>query len=247
MMLLFKIFQFFLLPSTIISILILIGLILSLKPKKRKIGRILLIIGIILYYIFSITPTGDLILLPLENQYQPLQRNEFDKADKIVLLSGGESADVLRASEVLRIYVQKCQTPNVSAGKCQIIISGTYPLNPNIDEAGEVKRFLVERGIPSENIILENKSRNTFENAKNIKELVDSEPFFLVTSSSHMPRAMKIFQKMGTNPIPAAAYFKIKRDYNFLDFLPNLTNLERLNLAFHEYFGISLPKILIYD
>jgi len=226
-----------------------------LKSKKRKTGKILLIIGLLFFYVFSITPTGDLILLPLENQYPPLKKNELNKADKIVLLLGGKESDVLRASEVLRIYVQsskfKAQSP-------KIIVSGITPLNPERNEAEDVKEFLVEWGISLEDIILENQSRNTFESAKNIKELVGEEPFFLVTSAYHMPRAIKTFQKVGTNPIPAPTDFKTKKtlyqdkfdtvyNYNLLDFFPSFGGLGKLDLAFHEYFGILFYKILRYD
>jgi len=250
---LFKILQFFLLPSTFILVLILIGLIFL--SKQRRTGKILVIIGLLLYYIFSITPVTDLILLPLESQYQPVQKNEFDKADKIVLLLGGKESDVLRASEVLRIYVQSSKFKVQSS---KIIVSGKDPLNPERNEAEGVKEFLVGWGIPPENIILENQSRNTFESAKNIKKLVGTAPFFLVTSAYHMPRAMETFQKMGTNPISAPTDFKTKKtlhqnefgtrfSYNLLDFFPGLGNLKNPNLVFHEYLGILLYKTLRYD
>ena len=234
MMILFKILQEFLLPSVFILALILIGLILIFK--KRRIGKTLLIIGIVLYYFFSITPVADLILLPLENQYQAVQKEELDKADNLVLLLGGREGNVLRGSEILRLYFLK-EEPT------QIIISGRDPINPQKKEAEDVKEFLTERGIPAENVVLEDKSRNTFESAKNIKEVLNNQPFFLVTSAYHLPRAMEIFQKIGINPIPAPSDFKIKKDYDILDFFPDARNLRNSNLAFHEYFGILWYKL----
>jgi len=228
MMLFLKILEMFLLPSVFVLVLILIGIILIFRKKRGKLGKILIILGILLYYLFSITPVADLIISPLEKQYQPVQKEELNKADKIVLLLGGKESDVLRASEVLRLY-------NLQSA---IIISGRDPLSPKIEEAKEVKDFLVERGIPSENIILEDKSRNTFESAKNIKEILDDEPFFLVTSAYHLPRAIETFQKARTNPIPAPADFKIEKNYDILDFFPDAQNLRNSDIALHEYFGI---------
>jgi len=228
MMLFLKILEMFLLPSVFVLVLILIGIILIFRKKRGKLGKILIILGILLYYLFSITPVADSIISPLEKQYQPVQKEELNKADKIVLLLGGKESDVLRASEVLRLY-------NLQSA---IIISGRDPLSPKIEEAKEVKEFLTERGISAENIILEDKSRNTFESAKNIKEILDDEPFFLVTSAYHLPRAIETFQKARTNPIPAPADFKIEKNYDILDFFPDTENLRNSDIALHEYFGI---------
>ena len=245
-MTLFKIFQEFLLPSVFVLILILAGMILLPRLQKKKFGKILIILGAIFYYFFSITPIADLILAPLENQYSQIGINRLDQADKIVLLLGGNESDILRASEVLRIYHYiNFQFPPalLQKGGVQIIISGTDPLNPKSNEAGEVKEYLIERGIPSEIIILEDKSRNTRESAKNLKEMLDNQPFFLVTSAYHMPRSMESFQKMGMNPIAAPADFKIKEQYDILDFFPDPQNLKNSNLAVHEYFGILWYRV----
>ena len=234
-MILSKILQEFLVPSVFVLVLILVGLVLWSKAKRRKIGGMLIILGIVFYYLFSITPVADLIMSPLENQYQSVQKGDLNKADNIVLLLGGRESNVLRGSEVLRLHNLQLTAYNL---QLTIIISGTDPLNPERKEAEEVKEFLVEWGIPPENIILENKSRNTRESAKNIKELVGEEPFFLVTSAYHMPRAIEVFQKMGMNPLAGPTDFKGEKSYNILDFFPDAQNLRNTDLAFHEYFGI---------
>lgn len=232
-MIIFKVLQAFLSPSVFILALITIGLIFLFRRKKQKIGKVLIIAGIIFYYIFSITPVADLILEPLESQYQPIQKDEFKKTNKIVLLLGREESAILRAGEVLRIYFKKYQ----------IIISGMDPLSPERNEAKKTEQYLVERGVAPEDIILENKSRNTFESAKNVKELVGEEPFFLVTSGYHMPRSIESFKNAGTNPIPAPVNFKTKKIYNILDFFPNSKNIGKIDLAFHEYFGIIFYRL----
>ena len=234
-MIFFKILQEFLLPSVFVFVLILIGIILVFRKKRGKLGKILIILGIILYYLFSITPISDLILQPLENQYQLVQKGDLNKADIIVLLLGGKETDVLRASEAIRIYTANFQFP---ISNFQIIVSGTNPINPQRKEAEEVKEFLIERGIPAENIILEDKSKTTKESAQNLKEVIGNSPFFLVTSAYHMKRSMETFKKLGFNPIPAPTDFKVEKGYNLLDFFPGAQNLRNCDLALHEYFGV---------
>ena len=91
--------------------------------------------------------------------------------------------------------------------------------------------------------ILEAQSRTTFESAKNIKQILGDEPFFLVTSSYHLPRSMEVFQKMGTKPIAAPTDFRKEESYDILDFFPSARNLEKSDLALHEYFGILFYRI----
>lgn len=239
-MILFKIFQSFLLPSVFVLVIIVAGAVLLIKFKKQKSGKILLLSGIILYYFFSITPVVDLILYPLESQYELIDADQLELGDRIVLLTGSK---VARASEALRLYFAAKEKNN----QIKIIVSGVSALNPDKDEENrETREFLLARGVDMEDVITEDKSRNTFESAQNVKTLVGEEPFYLVTSAYHMPRSVEVFRKMGTNPIPAPAEAKMKKEYSLFDFLPNPNNLENSNLAFHEYFGSLYYKIKLF-
>lgn len=235
-MILFKILQEFLLSSFFVFVFILVGLVFI--KSKKKTGKVLITLGLLIYYLFSITPVADFILQPLESKYQIVKERELGKADKIVLLMGNRESDVLRASEVIRIS-------NIKDSK--IIISGTDALNPSREEGEWVKKYLTERGIPSGILTLEDKSRTTRESAKNIKEMIGDEPFFLVTSAYHMPRSMEVFKKMETNPIPAPTDFKRRERYDILDFFPNAQNLRNSDLALHEYFGIVFYRLAYWS
>lgn len=237
-MLLLKILQQFLLPSVFILIFVLIGFIFLLK--KQKIGKFLIVIGVILYYFFSISPVSDLIISPLENKYVPLEQNELQQTNNIILLLGGPESDVLRASEALRIYNLKLEKP-------LIYIAGRNFLSKE-NQALKLKNYLIERGIDERNILLEDKSKTTFESAQNIAEILKQEPFFLITSAYHLPRSMWIFKKNNTNPIPAPTDFKYtKNGYNFFDFFPKANNLKNVDSAFHEYFGLVYYRLKSYN
>ncbi len=232
----FKILQMFLLPSVFLFVFALAGIFLFFKTKRKKIGKILLISGLIFFYIFSITPVADLILSPLENKYSQIEESELDKTDIIVLLLGGEESDILRVSEISRIYFLKDK-------QAEIIISGRDPIDENAEQGEKVKDFLIQRGVLEKDIVLENQSRNTFESAKNIKKMFDQDEFFLITSAYHIPRTMEIFKKMGTNPLPAPSDFKIQDNYDIFDFFPSARNLLKCDLVFHEYFGIIFYRL----
>ncbi len=231
-----NILQLFLLPSFFSVALFLLGFFFFVV-KKKKIGKILFLSGFIFYYSFSLSFLSDFLLYSLEKNYSPLSREEMKGATKVVLLLGGRESDVLRGSEVLRIS----HTLN---HKVKIIISGTDPLNPKSEEAFAVRSFFINRGIPAENIIIEGSSKNTWENVRNVKEIINDQSFFLVTSAYHMNRAIKEFQRVESNPIPAPTDFKRKGEYNIYDIFPFSENLKKSDLAAKEHFGAIYYKIL---
>jgi len=274
----FKVFQIFLLPSCFIFILLILGLVLlkceafkvlpseasrflnakhsrfcralarQVLISKKRVGKILIILGIVFYYFFSITPIADLIISPLENQYK-FSAPALDNVENIVLLIGGvkkgdlpissklEESSLFRAIKAVEIYFELTHKPN-------IIISGSDPLFPSNRPAKDIAKFIQNLNIPEENIILEEKSKNTYQSAKEVKKIIGQSPFVLVTSAYHLPRSVYIFRKMGLDPIPLPADFKAEENYHILDFFPDPQNLRKCDLAFHEYFGILYYKVL---
>ena len=75
-------------------------------------------------------------------------------------------------------------------------------------EADAMARFLVDEGVPSHCIIRESLSLNTFENAFYSSQILrhfGTLSLTLVTSSTHMPRALRAFQRQGLQPTPTTA------------------------------------------
>lgn len=124
---------------------------------------------------------------------------------------------------------------------------------PNHREAIYVKKYLKAISIPDSNIIIENNSKNTYENATYTKHILDSIQFkgsiLLVTSSFHMRRSFAIFKKAGyqnitpyvTNKITGLRKFEL--DYCFI---PNVEALFSLNLIIHEIAGYIIYKVKGY-
>jgi len=250
-MILFKILQSFLLPSVFVFILMLLGVIL-ISLKKKRAGKIILILGVVLYYLFSITPVSDFLISLLENQYQYPTKEKIDSVDTLVVLSGGVrnrnlllpsalgNSTLFRLNESLKIYFYKEEKP-------LIIVSGTSPIDRIEKESLFGAKFLESFNIPKEKIIWEVISGNTFQHAREVKKIVKEKPFLLITSAYHLPRAMKTFQKAGLSPIALPTDYQYENFYTLLSFLPQAENLKKSNLAFHEFFGILFYRILGYS
>ncbi len=217
-------------PSSLSFLIIAVGFLFFYLEKNRW-AKKLIFLGILFFYLFSTTPVSDLVIAPLENNYEIISASEMKKADTIVVLSGGKKADTIRSSEVLRIS-------NLRNHQTTLIISGTVPLMER-EGFSKIESFFINRGIPSEKIRVEDVSENTRENAFEVAKKIGENPFFLVTSAYHMKRSLIEFEKVNANPIPAPTDFRKKgKPYGFRDYIPNSGNLRKSDLGFHEYMGI---------
>lgn len=119
-------------------------------------------------------------------------------------------------------------------------------------ESEMVKKFLIEIGIPAEDIIIENKSNNTRENAIFTKEVLQKEipsgKFILFTSAFHMRRALASFKKVGmeVTPYPTDRYSGPRKYYPGHLLLPNSGTLFDWNSLLHEIIGYGVYKVMGY-
>jgi len=74
---------------------------------------------------------------------------------------------------------------------------------------------------------------------------VGNEKFILVTSASHMPRSMALFEKLDMQPIPAPTDYGVRKRQGVSPgmFFPSADNLRKAEKAFHEYLGLAWGKI----
>ena len=96
-----------------------------------------------------------------------------------------------------------------------ILLSGgeiTWMKATSSTPADEMAEILQSLGVPKEALWLENKSQNTHENAVFSKVILDEKgikKILLVTSATHMPRAVALFQKLGLEVIPLPVDYSV--------------------------------------
>lgn len=135
-----------------------------------------------------------------------------------------------------------------------LITGGSGSINhPHQREASYIKRYLQTIMVPDTNILIENQSKNTYENAVFTKQLLDSLHFngsvLLVTSSYHMRRALAIFEKAGYQNITPFVTNKIsgQRKFEFDHcFIPNVEAISTLTIVMHEMIGYAIYKLQGY-
>jgi len=211
-----KIFGWLLHPFLWIVLVIIVALVRRDSFLRR---RWLIVAGVMLVFF-----TNPWIITRLFLAWQPL-RQEFgvhETYETGILLGGYAGWDVKgraayfngssdRFLETVRLY----RTGHIR----KIVLTGAAGQLTATDfvEADFAKATLLEMGVPDPDILVERRSRNTFENADFTKLLLDSLGMkgkqVLITSAMHMPRAELIFRKNGmeVRPYPCA-YMVLPQD-----------------------------------
>ena len=247
--------QFLITPAGIVSLCFVLSLFLI--ALGRRIGKYLLVLGIIAFFAFSSSPLSTALLARLERRYPPLlDPKEIGKVDTIVVLTTvawkdtaipvtsqvGEGT-VCRLLEAIRLF-------HLIPGAKVVISGGALDSERRNTPVSQIVGDLANTmGIPREKIILETNSTNTYENGVEVKKILGQKPFLLVTSASHLPRAVSVFKKLGSSPIPAPADFRALRLGSqvsvskgdmlkeVISTLPSSTHLAHSERALHEYVG----------
>jgi uncharacterized SAM-binding protein YcdF (DUF218 family) len=118
-----------------------------------------------------------------------------------------------------------------------LVLSGGGP--PGFPESALMEKMVVALGVEPHRIFRESESRSTYEEAVLMKPVLQSQPFILVTSARHMPRAMAIFMKQELSPIPAPVGHSVNPSIgaSWVDFIPRFSHAARLNDTLYEYLG----------
>ena len=168
----------------------------------------------------------------------------------LILLGGGLShypaiitpqlGSYARILEAARIYHLAAKQHR----RYTLFISGGDTLHNHSSEAAIYRDLLLQLGVPKSQIIIENRSLNTFMNAKNLKPLLTHYPYksyLLVTSALHMKRAQAYFKFFGINTIAAPSDFP----YPLKSIIPLSHNLALQDMAIHELVGIK--RLWLYN
>ena len=228
--------------------LVIFLLVLGIKFKSKKFT-----ISAILVLLFCSLPIVSKQLTSyLERDYAPLQASNMDKADAIIVLSGMVKA--VNTSNGYKYEFNKSVDRFFSGielykkNKANLIVftRGKYPWSLGKPEGEYLKELAISYGIPESNILLTENVENTYEEAKSIKKLFPEKnsKLILVTTASHMPRALKAFQALDLNVIEYPVDFKnTSSNYTIMSFIPSAGALSETSNFVREIIGRIYYKI----
>ncbi|MBL0941665.1 MAG: YdcF family protein [Alphaproteobacteria bacterium] len=201
----------------------------------------------ILLAIMIILPTAPWALTYLENRY-PRQTIISSEVVGIIVLGGSFNLKITQARGVTSYndaagrIIAFAELARQNPDK-RLVFSGRGVYEEiHLNESHITRELFKNLGLEVSKMIFEDQSKNTFENAVFSAKILKPHPkekWILVTSASHMPRAMGLFRKAGFNIIPYPVDYHTTGNYNFKLSLDLWGHLQKLSTAFHEYWGLT--------
>jgi uncharacterized SAM-binding protein YcdF (DUF218 family) len=247
-----KLFWFFVQPLNLAIFLVLIGLVAG-RFRRRRIMLAGTGLGAAILFLSAWTSLGALMLHPLEERFaRPL--NPPASVAGIIVLGGGFEGAINLArggyelnsagDRFVETAVLSRRYPDakvlVSGGTGALVLEGEA-------DATTAERLLTGLGVAPERLILENRSRNTEENARFSSELAKpaaGETWLLVTSAFHMPRAMALFRKAGFEVVAWPTDYRTSGREGAGFFRDNpIDALQNTSLALREWLGLIAYRL----
>ncbi len=222
------------------------GWILWTRGKRKRLGQGMVAGSLLGLAVLSIEPVALALAGGVEGREPAFPG---DSVDFVVVLGHGHDSDPdLPVSAQLSSQALYRLTEGVSISVTQpwsrLVLSGyggTDP-KPGAQVYGEMAEAL---GVAPERMILEPRPTSTAEEAEYLEPILAGHRFALVTSATHMPRALEIFRGRGLEPIaaPTGHLAKAPQGFDVLGFIPREENLLRSRAAWYEFLGRTWARL----
>jgi uncharacterized SAM-binding protein YcdF (DUF218 family) len=198
--------------------------------------------------LLSTPAVSHLALGSLEWQYPPREQRPAD-VEVIVVLSGGvippgatrgraelDEDTIRRCLHAARLYHQGLP--------CPVLVSGgkVDPDSEGPPGAHLMRDFLVQLGVKESDVLVEDASRTTYENAVESVKVLNARGLrraLLVTDAADLFRAVHCFRKQGAEPVASASWYRATRlEGSLCDYLPSPGAAGGCQRAWHEWLGV---------
>ena len=199
----------------------------------------------------SMTYPSVLLIKHLEDTYPviPLGSEEWRKTEAIVVLACNYFED----DELP--FVSRWPNCSLQRNLHAALMYREYPMpiflagdvlgrNDKFPQASHNQYFFELMGVDSADIFVVPKGRNTETEVNALVSILDSRNISLVTSASHLPRAVFYFEENNIQVLPIPVEHLSRKSVEPVLGLPNATSLSRSERAIHEYLGLIYQKYL---
>ncbi len=240
-------------PYTIALVLLWLATLRLVWRGEAVRGKGAVFLAVLLLTVISLPATGHLAVASLEGPY-PFTRQRPEDVDAIVVLGGstrlldelgGEAIlagdSMNRCLHAAALYREGPPIPIIACG------GKVKPELPGPTVAKAMSRFLRVQGVPAEDLVLEEGSTTTYENAVHCRAILEEHGWTrvaLVTDALHMERARRCFETLGVQAQPSpcnqiSAFFP----WTMGSFAPSVGGLLTLRVAVHEWLGLAWYRL----
>ncbi|MEA1989840.1 MAG: YdcF family protein [Pseudomonadota bacterium] len=238
----------FLSPGNLLVFLLSLGVLFLLFNNISSAKKILIPTGLVAFVLMAY-PVSDYLMQPLESRFSAPETLP-GKVDGIIILGGGEDLKRSLSWQVAELGIggdRYIGTASLATYYPNVPViftggSGSITLQDTDGEGALARSILTTIGIQPERLIIESRSRNTYENFKFTKPLLPKTQgnYLLVTSAFHMPRAVGIARIQGVNVIPYPVDYRTNADELRVFDFDLFDHLKALEPAWREWIGLTV-------
>jgi uncharacterized SAM-binding protein YcdF (DUF218 family) len=242
-----KILAFLISPFSWVVFFLLLGIFAKDTQRKKR----SLITSVVLLLFFSNSFILDEFIHAWE--IEVVKYGEEKPHDIGIVLGGGVTYDAIsrrvKYGNNMQRYTDAIDLYKRGIIKKILVSSGSGSLVYDWKEADWIQKMYVQFGVAQEDVWVENRSRNTAENAQFSKQMLDSLNFqgtaYLITSATHMRRSMACFSRAGIKTDPYSVNKMTGKRVFYPDhlFLPNAYALVKWDALIHEWIGCVAYKV----
>jgi uncharacterized SAM-binding protein YcdF (DUF218 family) len=246
-----KLLWFVLRPGTFALLVALVGLLAIWRGGRW--GRWPLLAGLGFYVVIIATPIGPLLLLPLEERFMRPTPPPA-RVDGVIILGGAVDQNLTEARGIpaLNGAAERMTELVVLARRypdARLVFTGGQGslVHGALTEADVARALWAGMGVPSARLVFEDRARNTHQNAVLTHALIQPSPgetWLLVTSASHMPRAVGVFRRVGWPVVPWPVNYRTGRSLAALYDTPFPERLAQFEGTLREWIGLVAYRLM---
>lgn len=233
------------LSNPLLLAMVLAGVGLTLRGLRRRAGSWFVAAAGGIAYLASTSLVGNALLAPLERSYPAFEAGRSIEVRDIVVLGSSytphdqipvtgalDAAGLARIVEGVRLARARPDSRLLVSGGAQ---AGLAP------SALGYAQLAAQLGMEQSALVVMDRALDTRQEARAVAAMLGHSPFILVTSAFHMPRAMRLMQLEGANPLaaPTGQLSHTGRGAERFGLVPGSAGLHRTEAALHEYLGLA--------
>jgi uncharacterized SAM-binding protein YcdF (DUF218 family) len=221
---------------------------LRLWRHRRETPRRLMVLSVAFLALtaLSIPAVAHLAVGTLEWQYPPEERRPDDTTIIVVLACGVLPPDATRErAELDADTLRRCRHAAAlyHRGPRLVVLSGGAVSAETPACARLMYDLMIELGVRASDLIMEDRSTTTHENAVECSKLLfarGTDRAVLVADAVDMFRAVRCFRKQGVEVVPSASHYRATQFHGrFFEFVPSPNAARNCQRVWHEWLGVA--------